>query len=283
VIYGLVAALGWGLADFGGAVAGRKLGSLWVVLVAQTFTALAMSAVIIVARSPLDPMWGAIPLLLLNGAFSATAYVTHYRALELGPVAVVSPVGATYALVGSILAIVLLGERPGAVAIAGGLVTVFGVMLTSTDLPRLRAGTHGIPPGLPWAIVSAICFGAGGFTLARLSRDLGWEVGLWGSRIVQLVAFLVVAAIGRRELARHRPHAAGTWVAIATGAADLLGVLAFAIGVNKGFVTIVLVASAVFPLIAVGLSIAFLDERPVLNQYAGVVLTIAGLVALGLG
>ena len=40
----------------------------------------------------------------LNAVFSATAYVTHYKALELGPVAVVSPIGATYALVGVVLA-----------------------------------------------------------------------------------------------------------------------------------------------------------------------------------
>jgi drug/metabolite transporter (DMT)-like permease len=39
----------------------------------------------------------------------------------------------------------------------------------------------------------------------------------------------------------------------------------------------------VFPLIAVALSIGYLGERPVPNQYAGVALTVLGLLVLGLG
>ena len=39
VIYGLVAALGFGLADFEGAIAGRRIGSLWTVILGQTLSA----------------------------------------------------------------------------------------------------------------------------------------------------------------------------------------------------------------------------------------------------
>ena len=50
--------------------------------------------------------------------------------------------------------------------------------------------------------------------------------------------------------------------ALTVGGADLFGVLGFSIGADAGFVTPVLIASAMFPLIAVALSIAFLGERP---------------------
>jgi uncharacterized membrane protein len=46
--------------------------------------------------------------------------------------------------------------------------------------------------------------------------------------------------------------------------------------------SVVLIASAVFPLIAVALSIAFLHERPVANQYVGIALVVTGLLVLGL-
>ncbi|HTG47220.1 MAG TPA: EamA family transporter, partial [Actinomycetota bacterium] len=100
MIYGLVAAVGWGLADFFGAVVGRRIGSLWTVIVAQTFTALAATAIVLVTGDPISPVKTLLGAVVLNAIFSATAYVTHYKALELGPVAVVSPIGATYALVG---------------------------------------------------------------------------------------------------------------------------------------------------------------------------------------
>ena len=283
MLEGLIAALGWGVADFWGAVTGRRIGSLWTVVIAQTFTALAATALVLAAGDSVRVVSTLLGALFLNAVFSAAAYVTHYRALELGPVAVVSPIGATYALVGVVLAIVVLGERPSALALAGGVITVLGVMLTSTDLRKLRAGTHGMPPGLPWAVASAIGFGVGGFFLAYLSRHLGWVVGLWASRCAQLAGIAVVALVQRRDLGARLPERAGIVAALGVGLADLVGVIGYSYGASVGLVTIVLVASAVFPLIAVALSVIYLGERPVANQYVGVVLVAAGLVVLGLG
>lgn len=283
MLEGLIAALGWGVADFWGAVTGRRIGSLWTVVIAQTFTALAATLLVLAAGDSVTTVSTLLGVLFLNAVFSAAAYVTHYRALELGPVAVVSPIGATYALVGVVLAIVVLGERPSAVALAGGVITVVGVMLTSTDLRKLRAGTHGMPPGLPWAIASAIGFGVGGFFLAYLSKHLGWVVGLWASRCAQLAGIAVVALVQRRDLGARLPARAGIVAALGVGLADLVGVIGYSYGASVGLVTIVLVASAVFPLIAVGLSVIYLGERPVANQYVGVVLVAAGLIVLGLG
>jgi drug/metabolite transporter (DMT)-like permease len=141
-----------------------------------------------------------------------------------------------------------------------------------------------MPPGLPWAIASAIGFGVGGLTLGKLSQDLGWELGLWSSRVAQLVAFVALGIAWRERQLRGRFAARPAIVAALTvGGADLLGVLGFSIGAEAGSVTPVLIASAVFPLIAVALSVVFLHERPVPNQYVGVAMTVAGLVLVGLG
>ena len=283
MLEGLIAALGWGVADFWGAVTGRRIGSLWTVVIAQTFTALAATVLVVASGDSVRPVATLLGVLFLNAVFSAAAYVTHYHALELGPVSVVSPIGATYALVGVVIAIVVLGERPSAVTLVGGVITILGVMLTSTDLRKLRAGTHGMPPGLPWAVASAIGFGVGAFFLAYLSRHLGWVVGLWASRCAQLAGIAAVALVQRRDLGARLPARAGIVAALGVGVADLVGVIGYSYGASVGLVTIVLVASAVFPLIAVSLSVIYLGERPVMNQYVGVVLVAGGLVVLGLG
>jgi uncharacterized membrane protein len=125
-------------------------------------------------------------------------------------------------------------------------------------------------------------FGIGGFLLGYLSQRVGWVVGLWASRMGQLVAFSCYAALRRSEITgigKNRMTAA----AVGIGVADLFGVIAYASGAAKGFISIVLTASAVFPLIAVVLSIVLLHERPVPNQYAGIALVIVGLLLLGLG
>jgi uncharacterized membrane protein len=204
----------------------------------------------------------------------------HYRALELGPMVVVSPIGASYAVVGVGLAIVILGERPGLLALIGAIVTIAGVMLTSTDLPKLRAGTHGRPPGLPWAVGAAICFGIAAFTLGRAAQLVGWVPGLFASRVAQVICFTPLVLVRRREFVGLA--LAGIGFALLTGTADLLGVVTYAIGSERGYLSIVLAASAVFPMIAVAGSVAFLGERPVANQYVGVGVVAVGLILLGL-
>jgi drug/metabolite transporter (DMT)-like permease len=281
VIFGLTAALGWGLADFTGAVGGRRIGSLPTVMIAQLLSAVAMTAFMIHGGHDPSVLAPYVVFVAMNGLASGGAYLSHYRALQLGPVAVVSPIGATYAVVGVALAVIVLGERPGPAAIVGGLITVIGVMLTSTDLAKLRAGTHTRAPGLPWAVVSAVLFGVGGFFLGYFAQEVGWVPGLWASRCAQLAGFTMLSIVRRREFDRVGWNAGVIW-ALGSGAADLLGVVSYSIGASRGLLSVVLIASAVFPLIAVALSVALLHERPVANQYVGIAFVVAGLLVLGL-
>lgn len=284
MIYGLAAALGWGVADFGAAVAGRKIGSLATVISGQGLNAVAMTVILLATGTSVAPLAPIVGWMALNGVIAAIAYATHYRALELGPIAVVSPIGAAYAVVGVALAVALLGERPGIVALAGAAVTVLGVMLASADLGKLRGAASSRAPGLPWALVAAVMFGIAAFILGWAAQEVGWVLGLWASRVAQVIAYLPLALARREEL---RPVIAnpgrGVAIALAVGLADLLGVVTYSAGAAAGFISIVLVASAIFPLIAVALSIAMLGERPVPNQYAGAGVVVAGLLLLGAG
>jgi drug/metabolite transporter (DMT)-like permease len=280
VIWGLLAALGWGSADLGATVAGRRIGSFPTVILTAVFSALAATVIVLVSGKGFEGLGPIAGILVVNGAVTSAAYFMHYKALALGPMVVVSPIGASYALMGIALAVIVSGERPEWLAYIGAVVTIGGVMLTSTDLPKLRAGTHATPPGLPWAIGAAICFGVAAYTLGRAAQLVGWELGLWASRVAQVVCFAPFVLVRRREFAGLA--AAGGTFAILTGTADLLGVVTYSIGSERGYLSIVLAASAVFPMIAVAGSVAFLGERPVQNQYVGVAVVAVGLVLLGL-
>ncbi len=282
MIFGLGAAVGWGLADFFGAMSGRRIGGVSAVIAGQLLSAAAMTVVLVATGTSLAPLGDNISLLVLNGVVSAVAYATHYRALELGPVAVVSPIGAGYAVVGVALAIAILGETPSLVSLIGAAIAVVGVALVSTDLEKLRRGIEHHVPGLWWSVAAAIGFGVAGFLLGWISQRAGWIPGLWGSRVAQVACYVPLALAFRDQLRQVR-IGAGLWIALLAGAADLLGVVMYSIGSERGFISIVLAASAVFPLIAVALSIAVFGERIVANQVVGIVLVVGGLLLLGLG
>lgn len=282
MIFGLAAAIGWGLADFFGAAAGRRIGALGAVTSGQLLSAAAMTMILILTGTSLEPLGDIVWLVVMNGAFAGFAYATHYKALELGPVAVVSPIGAGYAIVGVALAIVVLGERPTGVALVGAAIAIVGVVLVSTDLRKLREGIRHDVPGLWWSVVAAIAFGVAGFTLGWISQRAGWIAGLWGSRVAQVACYAPLWLAFRGEFRRVR-IGPGLWIALLAGTADLLGVVTFSAGSERGYVSIVLAASAVFPLIAVILSILAFGERIVANQVVGIGLVVGGLLLLGLG
>ena len=119
MIYGLVAALGWGLADFFAHLAGRRLGSLMAVVIGQIFAAVAITVLLASSGRGALVVVGLVVARRDQRRFAMSAYALHYHALELGPVSVVSPIGAGYAVVGVCSAIVILGERPSTLALVG--------------------------------------------------------------------------------------------------------------------------------------------------------------------
>ena len=156
MIYGLAAALGWGLSDLWAAISGRRIGSGRTVVVAQVTAAILVSLLVLVVRPDLSGIPTVAPWLVPNAFLGAAAFATLYRGLQLGPIAVVSPVLASYAVVPVLLSVVLLGETLGGVEVAGVVVTIAGAALTSTDPKALRAGTRSKPAGLSWAIASTL-------------------------------------------------------------------------------------------------------------------------------
>ena len=286
MIFGLLAALGWGLADFFGALGGRRMGALSAVVVGQVLSAVFVTALFVAGDHDTTSLASAFGFVAANGVAAMVAYASHYHALELGPVTVVSPIGAGYAVVGVALAMVVLDERPSGLALAGMGITVVGTMLVSTDLPALRAGLHTRAPGLWWAVIAAVTFGVAGFLLARIVLEVGdWLLGLWLSRISMLVAFAPLVLLRRAELRRLRTAGAlGLTFASLAGLADVVGVTSYSFGTDRGdAVSLLLAASAVFPVIAVALSILVLKERLVANQFLGVALVVLGLALLGAG
>ena len=279
MIYGLGAAIAWGLADVGAAIVGRRIGSLLTVVIAQVVGL----AVILMVYLVSGPSWTAtgtdLALLAVSGALAGIAYVALYRALELGPIALVSPIVAAYAVPPVVLAVVLLDESLVGVVTAGIVVTLIGVALASTDL-RGVAADDASRAGVPLAVVAMLLFGLATFVLGRQAQVLGWLPASTIGRAFSVAALLVIALVRRPDV---RGGAAALGGAALVGLADITGVAVYSLGAERGLISIVTAASATFVIIPVAAGITFLGERPASNQLIGVGLVVVGLLLLGLG
>src|SRR3989442_3558076 len=175
MLYGLGAALGWGLSDITVAVVSRRIGSFFSVVIAQLAGLILFAVLLVVARPPM-PVPGALRLtvLLAAGISGALSYMAFYRGLELGPIALVSPVVAGYAAIVVVLALVVLHERVAGVALAGTGLTLAGAVLASTDIAALRARVRRERGGVFYALLAMVGFGLGAFVIGRVSKDVGW-------------------------------------------------------------------------------------------------------------
>jgi len=114
----LASALLYGAADFTGGLATRRAATIPVVISSQFsgMVLLALLLPILPGSSPsrTDLLWGVAAGLTGGGGVALL-----YRALAIGRMAVVAPTTAVCAVVIPVVAAMLLGERPGGLAVLG--------------------------------------------------------------------------------------------------------------------------------------------------------------------
>lgn len=241
--------------------------------------ALAVSLVALGRWPRIEP--GVLPWGIGLAALGAASLLMLYRGLALGPIAVVSPIVAGYTAVTVVLLVAVLGERvTTGEALAIGA-TFVGVLIASTDLRSVRSVIGRPLPGVPSAFIAMLGFGCWGALMAAAVRDNDQLALLLVGRIAGFCVMALVALALRSGVPSDRRRSTLGLVAV-VGLLDTVANVLFVVGLASGEATIVATASGLYPILPALLAIVFLGERLAPNQYAGVAVLIAGLVALGL-
>lgn len=222
-----------------------------------------------------------LPWAAVSGALQVVYFLTLQRGYRLGDVSVVYPLArGTGPLLSVILAIVVLGERPGVLTLAGAVVVVAGVLVIgfAGGVSRARDNGAGIRYGLIVGVMIAVytLWDASAVTVGRMP-----PIGLyWGSILFQLLLLAVPALRRPREtLATARRH----WIAVL-----LFGILSPLAYILVLFAVQLAPVSVVAPgrevsVVLVGLAgwLLFREPHPVQRLVgAGVVLVGVALLAL---
>jgi drug/metabolite transporter (DMT)-like permease len=302
VIYGLVAAVGWGLSAVAATHAARRTGTYLAVLCGQGLGVVVLLLLTATLRPSFAALDGQAAAVLAGaGLLGLLGYLAFYRALEYGgAVGLVSAISATYGGVTTMLAVIVLGEYLSTGGAAGVVLAVAGVAMASarsarTEAPPIAVGEPivGLAPapsrirslsraGIPLAFASALTYGVGGFLLGDYSARTGWLTSALvahGSSVTALL--LALPFLARRKPLR--PGRSGVAWAAAAGLTDAVGLLAFSRGGAAGQVAVTAAVSSVFPAIPLVTGMAFFGEQLSLRQLAGVGIIVAGLVLIGLG
>jgi drug/metabolite transporter (DMT)-like permease len=269
----------YGAADFLGGLAARGAATLVVVIVTQTAGMLLLAGLMpfLPETSPAarDLAWGAAA-----GVSGSAGVALLYRALAIGTMGVLAPTTAVCAVAITVLAGVLLGERPSTLATAGIVVAIVAIVLVTQHRPAAADSVDSLPratfpPGLGLALISGVAIGVFFLSLARTDRAAGmWP--LLVARFTSLVLFGATVVAARMPFRLPRQVAG---VAIACGVLDMSANALYLIAVRQGPLTAVVTLSSLYPASTVVLAAVVLRERLNLLQMIGVV---CALVAVAL-
>lgn len=271
VALGLVASLGWGVADFGGGLTSRR-GPVLGVLLGSQFAGLVVGVPILALGH--EPVMQPTDVLIAvgGGTLGAAGLALLYRGLSVGRMGVVAPVAAVLTAALPVGFGFITEGIPSNFAIVGIGFAAVGVVLVS----RSPAAPDGRPSGLWYGIAAGTVFGL--FTVA--ASLLGDDLILSPVVLIRTTSVLAVAAW---ILVRRRPWRVprSLWPAMsAIGAIDMLATVAYLAAINIGPLAIAAIIASLYPVITTILAALVLRERVTAIHAIGILAAGAAVVLI---
>src|SRR3954447_3032173 len=297
LLTGLAAAVCWGTLDLFSALASRRIGSLRVTTGIQIVGAILVwsAAIATGTRLSMDPF------VLIGGSLvglaGAGAYLSYFTGLRIGPIAVVSGVVVAYGGLTVVLAVVLRGETLSSVQAIGAVIATGGGVMTGLAFDQGWRSTRFASPGVGFAVVALVLFATMTIISDVVIDRAPWLEGIVVSRTANAVLstlVLILALTVFRRLAMPviegetgdggsgQADARVISFVILAGALDVLGLAAFAYGLERADTWLVGLASSFGPAVTIIVAVAFLGERLRPTQWIGLGGILVGMIAIGL-
>jgi drug/metabolite transporter (DMT)-like permease len=294
IIFGLTAAIGWGVADFCARFGSRRIGAYRTLMYMQPFGMIAIPIYLTLTGgwSHFGGLgWRPWAFAAIAGLMNTLASLALYHAFEIGTMSVAAPVSSAYPAVTVTLAL-LSGERITPMHAVGLAVIFFGIILAALSFAQApSASSQGgasrdsasarVVRGAGWAFTSAVGFGVMFWWLGfHVVKELGGPVSVWVVRLVMFFSLLIAAPISRRNIAI--PTGGVWWTLTAIGLIDTTAFIANNSGMQIGHVSVVSVLSSLYGAVTVLLGGIFVREYIAKSQWCGVALIFAGIVLVNL-
>ena len=280
ILLAAAAAFVYGLGDYCGGRASRKLDSLVVTCVGQVFSLMLLGIFLVILGDPApglhDWLWGAA-----GGIGGFVGLSLFYYALAKGSMTVVAPLAAVVSASLPVGAGLFLGDRPSLIAYIGIVIAIVGIALVTGAVGTAHAPTKLAIVGI--AVLAGCGFGWMFVCLDRTSEDSG----MWPLLAARIASITIAATIiFVRQLSRDRtdrPAIRVTAIALWAGLFDMGANILFVFANRQGLLSLVAVITALYPVSTIILALRLDHEKSNRSQYVGMVCAGLALVFVSLG
>jgi drug/metabolite transporter (DMT)-like permease len=279
-VLGAAAALAWGLADVIVTYYARRIGYLRALVLIHGLSLVPLVALAFVVDTPAPVTARNLAAAAALGPIAVVAYTGFYKALELGPISIVSPIVSAFGAVVVLLALLVLGETLTEVEALGCVLVLSFVVVASIET---SGSDHASRTGIGLSLVACVGFGLYLFLQGELADELGWLLPILVSRVVTVAMLCALLAARPGDEPRRRLGLAGVVGCAATGALEASAYLFFNRGAELGEIAITGAAASAYPVIPIVVGLFALRERVAPHQLVGVAGVLIGMVVLSLG
>ena len=274
-LWGTVAALGWGSADFIARFSGRALGPDTALFGMLAVGSVAMSLWVWLAGTSLVWRSDGLGWVALAGIAITIGTLLLYTALARGPVSVAAPISASYPVL-VVIGELAIGTQPGGLQWPAMAATMLGVWIVARTGggAGLESSAQRPGPTVVMALGSAVAFAATVFFARAAVAVYGEIETVWLARLVSLACVLVILSLRRRP-----PRVPVRWwpPVAAQGLLDTIAYIALFTGVAGQDAALAAVASSAFGVITVILARIVLREPIRAAQWGGIALATGGV------
>ena len=252
VLLGLLASLGWGIADFGGGLASRRAPVLGVLLGSQLASLAVGGPIALLGNEPAMRTVD-VAIAVAGGLLGATGLALLYRGLAVGRMGVVAPVAAVLTATLPVAFGFLTEGIPSSVAIIGIGFAAVSVVLVS----RTPATDDDRPSGLRYGLAAGAIFGLFTISASQLADNL-----ILSPTVVIRVAS--VTAVTTWILVRRQPWRVERrlWPALlAIGVIDMSATASYLSAIAVGPLAIAAILASLYPVVTTVLAALVLRER----------------------
>lgn len=285
VIFGFSGALVFGCADFLGGIASRRLNPYLVTGLAGVsgFVGISIVTALSGGQYSIEAVaWGA-----LSGLAGSLAIVMLYSALAIGPMSILSPLGALVSATVPVAWAAATGTQLSSLAYIAIALALVAIVLVGF-VPEQNAVRPSMR-GLTLAVGSGLGIGLFMICIDQVPAGAGL-IPLVANRAVttlMLAAIIGVMMIRGTKTSSTADSAlswrGAFWIALGTGLVDATANALLIFGFQTGELSVMSVLGAMYPAGTVVLAAVFLKERVAPWQAIGLVMAIvsAGMLALG--
>ncbi len=222
-----------------------------------------------------------IPALMLSSVLMALGFLSYVKGFGQGSVSIVAPIVSSKGIITAVLSFIFLDEEITPLKIIGIIITFSGVILLSTDFRKLLQDKKvSLLAGAKWACLCALMWGISCFIHAVICQVVDWYTANLGLRFFVFVTFLILSPLLRLNAIKVFTNI--NKALIIASVFDCIGAITYNIGLAVGDPSVVTILSGASALITITLGIILLKEKINATQIFGILLTIAGVVALSM-